>query len=54
MGGGFQFFDVETANRTVEYAVGVNWWMNAFLRLQVNGIWERFKTPLPSGETSAQ
>jgi len=27
--------------------------MNAFVRLAVNGGWERFKNPLPSGETSS-
>lgn len=49
----YQYFDIEAANRSIEYTVGVNWWMNAFVRLSINASWERFKNPLPSGETSS-
>lgn len=50
----YQFFDVTNTNRADELAVGVNWWLNRFVRYQSNFSWETFRGPPdPStGETS--
>jgi phosphate-selective porin OprO/OprP len=41
----YQFFEIENANRAEEFAGGVNWWLNKFLRFQANVGYEKFDKP---------
>lgn len=41
----YQFFDIKEGNRADVYTLGVNWWLNKFVRYQANFSWEHFRHP---------
>ncbi len=47
----YQYFDVKGRNRADVYTIGINWWLNKFVRYQSNFSFERFREP-PDPSTS--